>query len=394
MELARNPCPPAASIAQANDARSSGPFTFLEFFAGGGMARAGLGPNWRCLFANDVDSRKCSAYESNWGAGSILAGDVARLAPSDIPGPASLAWASFPCQDLSLAGTGAGLDGARSGTFWPFWTLIRALHADAKGPRIVVLENVVGALSSHGGRDFAAIAGALAKEGRRFGALVIDARRFLPQSRPRLFVIAVSPGMQIPTSLIGEPASAPRALRAAFDGLDRRTKSLWTWWRLPEPPRRNLSLSDVVDDERGMVCWHSKAETARLVSLMSKAHRAKLARARQSGDRVVGAVYRRTRVDGSGRKVQRAEIRFDGVAGCLRTARGGSSRQTILIVEGRDTRSRLLSPREAARLMGLPEDYKLPARCNEAYDLIGDGVAVPVVRHIAETILEPLLNSQ
>jgi DNA (cytosine-5)-methyltransferase 1 len=44
--------------------------------------------------------------------------------------------------------------------------------------------------------------------------------------------------------------------------------------------------------------------------------------------------------------------------------------------------------------MGLAEDYALPARYNEAYDLVGDGVAVPVVRHLAETLLEPLLISQ
>jgi DNA (cytosine-5)-methyltransferase 1 len=258
----------------------------------------------------------------------------------------------------------------------------------------VVLENVVGALTSHGGRDFAAIAGALAKEGFRFGALVIDARLFLPQSRPRLFVIALSRGANAPANLVGDSLAAPRALRAAVEGLDRRTRSLWTWWRLPEPPRRNLFLSDIIEDKPENVEWHSKAETARLVSLMSTAHRARLDRARRSGAREVGAVYRRTRVDALGGKVQRAEIRFDGVAGCLRTSRGGSSRQTILIVEGRKTRSRLLSPREAARLMGLAEDYALPARYNEAYDLVGDGVAVPVVRHLAETLLEPLLISQ
>jgi DNA (cytosine-5)-methyltransferase 1 len=392
MELARNFSSPAASSSPVE--RESGPFTFLEFFAGGGMARAGLGTKWRCLFANDADPRKCAAYERNWGAGSILRGDVARLATADIPGPADLAWASFPCQDLSLAGTGAGLSGARSGTFWPFWTLIRALNAESRGPRIVVLENVVGALTSHGGRDFAAIAGALAKEGFRFGALVIDARLFLPQSRPRLFVIALSRGANAPANLVGDSLAAPRALRAAVEGLDRRTRSLWTWWRLPEPPRRNLFLSDIIEDKPENVEWHSKAETARLVSLMSTAHRARLDRARRSGAREVGAVYRRTRVDALGGKVQRAEIRFDGVAGCLRTSRGGSSRQTILIVEGRKTRSRLLSPREAARLMGLAEDYALPARYNEAYDLVGDGVAVPVVRHLAETLLEPLLISQ
>ena len=81
------------------------------------------------------------------------------------------------------------------------------------------------------------------------------------------------------------------------------------------------------------------------------------------------------------------------MAGCLRTPAGGSSRQLILVVEPGRVRSRLLSSREAARLMGLPEDYPLPQRYNAAYHLAGDGVAVPVVRHLARFVLEPLCHA-
>ena len=109
---------------------------------------------------------------------------------------------------------------------------------------------------------------------------------------------------------------------------------------------------------------------------------------------MVGGIYRRTRTDGDGAKVQRAEIRFDDIAGCLRTPAGGSSRQSIMIVQGSTVRSRLLSPREAARLMGLPEDYVLPENYNEAYHLVGDGVVVPVIRFLAAHILEPILASR
>jgi DNA (cytosine-5)-methyltransferase 1 len=107
---------------------------------------------------------------------------------------------------------------------------------------------------------------------------------------------------------------------------------------------------------------------------------------------MVGAVYRRTRPDEHGVSRQRAEVRFDDLAGCLRTPAGGSSRQTILIVEEKSVRSRLLSVREAARLMGLRDDYVLPTRYNDAYHVCGDGVCVPVVRHIAAHILEPILR--
>ena len=124
---------------------------FYEFFAGGGMARAGLGPSWTCLFANDIDAKKASSYARNWGETEFETADVAKLSTVDLPGRADLAWASFPCQDLSLAGMGAGLKGSRSGTFWSFWNLITGLAREGRLPDLVVLENVVGTLTSRGG---------------------------------------------------------------------------------------------------------------------------------------------------------------------------------------------------------------------------------------------------
>jgi DNA (cytosine-5)-methyltransferase 1 len=86
-------------------------------------------------------------------------------------------------------------------------------------------------------------------------------------------------------------------------------------------------------------------------------------------------------------------VRLDGLAGCLRTPRGGSSRQVIVVVDGGEARTRLLTPREAARLMGLPDSYQLPKSATAALQVAGDGVAVPVVRWLAEQLLEPLLGA-
>src|SRR5579883_458816 len=166
--------------------------TFYEFFAGGGMARLGLGPTWRCTFANEWSEKKAASYRSFFGDQELIVEDVARLSLEDLPGSPDLVWGSFPCQDLSLAGAGFGLAGTRSGTFKPFWNLVRGMVAAGRGPRIVVLENVIGALSSHNGKDFTTITAALADEGYRVGAVVMDAIRFLPQSRPRLFFVGVS----------------------------------------------------------------------------------------------------------------------------------------------------------------------------------------------------------
>lgn len=376
----------------------SSAFSFYEFFAGGGMARAGLGPKWQCLFANDFDLKKAVTYNANWGEGTLLTKDVRKVKASDLPGIPRLVWASFPCQDLSLAGMGAGLKGDRSGTFWPFWDLIKSLDADGRGPRVIVLENVCGTLTSHGGKDFKAIADALADGGYRYGAVVVDAAEFVPQSRPRLFIIAVAKGVDVPAHLIAPEAGMlwhSKALQKAQMQLKGDAKANWLWWKMPAPPRRNTRFADLVEENPESVKWHTPAETAKLIGMMSGVNAEKLAAAKRSGQLLVGTIYKRTRPNGEDAKVQRAEVRFDDIAGCLRTSSGGSSRQLIIVVKGDEVRTRLLSSREAARLMGLPDEYKLPKSYNEAYHLIGDGVVVPVVRYLAETILEPILaNNQ
>lgn len=372
-------------------------FSFYEFFAGGGMARAGLGGDWRCLFANDFDHKKSRVYAKNWGEEHLKTGDIRKLETQDIPGQADLAWGSFPCQDLSLAGGGAGLKGDRSGTFWPFWTLMTGLMEEERPPRIIVLENVCGTLTSHKGKDFAAICSALQKAPYRFGAVVVDAAFFVPQSRPRLFVIAVHEDEQIPSGLVGSEPVDPwhsRALCNAYDKLSVRAKADWIWWNFPAPPARSSAFADLIEEHPSSVDWHSPEQTRRLLDMMSDVNREKVEKAKGSGRRMVGGIYKRTRRDEFGRKVQRAEVRFDDVAGCLRTPAGGSSRQLILVVDGDSVKSRLISTRETARLMGLPDEYQLPEKYNEAYHLTGDGVVVQVVRHLAAHVLEPILGGE
>jgi len=360
------------------------------------MARAGLGPRWKCLFANDFDEKKGRAYVANWGPEAFKIGDVAALSTGDLPGEPDLVWASFPCQDLSLAGAGAGLDGARSGAFWPFWRLIRELAGESRAPRAIVLENVCGALTSHAGKDFVGIAEAIAAAGYRVGALVIDAAHFVPQSRPRLFIVAVAPDVAIPADCIARGPQeiwSPPVLRSAHARLVGSARAAWVWWALPAPPRRNIGITDIVQDPADVV-WHTKAQTAKLVSIMSPLHRVKLSAGEKSGEPRIGALFRRTRVDVDGIKRQRAEVRFDGLVGCLRTPAGGSSRQVLVAVRGDEVRSRLIAGREAARLMGLPDDYDLPERVNEALHLLGDGVVVPVVRHLADNLLSSLVAAR
>lgn len=370
--------------------------SFYEFFSGGGMARIGLGPDWPCLFANDFDPNKAAAYRAFFGPSPELrVGDVWRVETSSLPGHADLAWASFPCQDLSLAGNGVGLKGKRSGTFWAFWRLMQGLRAERRAPRIIVLENVRGTITSHQGRDFAAICESLAQEGYRFAPLLVDAHLFLPQSRPRLFVVAFYSDTLPDSNLVGDGPTAPwhpNSFAYAYDRLTTQAKTAWLWLAPPKPLFRPGKLSDLIEDDPGGVRWHTEFETKRILDLMSPLHLEKVKKAKKDGGKRVGTVYKRTRPQDDGTKAQRAEVRFDEVAGCLRTPAGGSSRQIIMVVEDNKVRTRLLSPREAARLMGLPEEYPLPERYNDAYHLIGDGVAVPVVSWLARTVIEPSLR--
>ena len=362
--------------------------SFLEFFAGGGMARAGLGSAWRCLFANDFDPLKARTYRANWGEDDLRVGDVWDLEVSDLPGQADLAWASSPCQDFSLAGARAGLGGGRSSAFFGFWRLVEALDDQGRAPRAVVLENVGGLLSSRGGADFAAVCALLAERGYRFGAVEIDAAALVPQSRPRVFVVAARG--PVPPGLAGAPGVFhTSAVRQAHERLPATLKSQWQWWRLAAPPARNTQLADLLEPDAAAV-WRSEAQTQALLAQMSPLHRARLNAAQAKGERVVAAVYRRIRVEG-GVRVQRAELRLDGLAGCLRTPGGGSSRQFLVVADGGTFASRLLTAREGARLMGLPDHYRLPGSQNAALTVVGDGVAVPVVRLLAEQLLEPLL---
>lgn len=371
----------------------------FEFFAGGGMARIGMGPGWDCVFANDLDPIKCAAYRDNFGEGDLVERDVALLGPEDLPGRADLAWASFPCQDLSLAGARRGMqmggEGARSSMFWAFWSLIEAMTAEGRPPRVIVLENVLGLATSNGGRDLDALCAALAGAGWFWDLHAIDAAGFVPQSRPRLFVIAWrdvdAPGAG------AEAAPQHPALARALAKMSPEAAAARRPIAIPAPPGTNLRLGDLLEEPPTGVAWKTEAQMEKLLGMMTPLQRARVEEAREDARRTgsarAGGVYRRTRKGAGGASEQRAEVRFD-IAGCLRTPSGGSSRLTLLIAEpDGKLRARLLSAREAARLMGLPEEYRLPKRYNAAYKIAGDGVAAPVVRHLAAHAVEPLLDA-
>ena len=379
------------------------PKTFCEFFAGIGLVGEALRPSgWSCLYANDVEPRKREIYESHFGAAAhYRLNDVWETdrVTADIVGNPFLATASFPCTDLSLAGHWRGLGGAESSAYFGFIKVLEALGG--RRPPLVLLENVPGFLTASGGKDFPAAVRLLAELGYWIDAFIIDARSFVPQSRPRLFIVAADDRVRSPLmvrqssglfgdadwdSLIGgTPALRPSGLVRAM-----RSTALKTGWftmRLTPPVTVEHRLADVIDLDEGQAWWDEERVREHR-SMMHDYHRTEVDAHVRSGATWVGTIYRRTR-----RGAVRAEVRFDGIAGCLRTTKGGSARQIVCAAGNGRLRMRWMSPREYARLQGVG-DFVLNGRGDhQALFGFGDAVCVPVVRWIDEQVLTPLFET-
>ena len=349
---------------------------FLEFFAGSGLVAQGLKPHFHAAWANDICAKKAAVYTANHGPKHFHLGSIANISGSTLPASA-LAWASFPCQDLSLAGQTEGIHGARSGLVWEWLRIIAEMPVP---PPVLVAENVAGLVSVAGGQHYRVLHQALSQMGYLVGAMQIDAAHWVPQSRSRIFIVAIQSHRAIPAGLICAAPNwlHPESVCKAATGLDR-----WIWWDMPQPHTRKQTLADIIEWDAP----YASAETdARNIALISPRHRERL---NQSQSRIcVAPGYKRTR---GGKQV--LELRFDDLAGCLRTPRGGSSRQVIVIKVNGELKSRLLTVREAARLMGAPESYKIPGSYNDGYMAMGDAVAVPVVEWLAKHLLLPLVNA-
>lgn len=343
---------------------SSAPWTMHEFFAGSGLVAYGLKGMFAPVWANDVSKQKAAVYEANFGGKNFDLDDIKNINGADLPF-ANLSWASFPCQDLSLAGSLGGIHASRSGLVWEWF---RVLDEMALRPKILLLENVVGLLSTNGGDNYRSLHAALIERNYRCGAIMLNASYFVPQSRPRVFVIAVQRNCAIPRNLVSD---SPCWLHNKTIVRLGRDLPDWVWWKTEKPPRRRQTLEDIIEENIPF----DKDDVLRLVP---EPHRLKL----DEYETVYATGYRRTRYG-----EQRLELRFDGIAGCLRTPEGGSSKQYLVVKKDGASHARLLTVREAARLMGAPESFILPGSYNDGYKAMGDAVAMPVARFIGERFL-------
>lgn len=353
----------------------------LEFFAGIGLARIGLQQGGIDVsWANDYEPAKHQLYERHFGAGHFHLGDVSEVSAASLPKNASLAWSSSPCTDLSLAGSRGGLSAGESSAFWQFIRVLTDLGADR--PAMVVLENVVGLGTSHGGDDIAAAIRAFNALGYSVDVLMIDAKRFLPHSRPRLFIVG---SVSAPDSV----ADVESVLRPSWLGWIYADPTLRTHrMGLPAvPDLLSTGFSELVKTSAGNeVEWWGHERNAAFENSLSPIQYERMIALRQREEIVYRTAYRRTRGG-----VATWEMRPDDIAGCLRTARGGSSKQAVVELGGGQMRARWMTPLECAALMGASDFNLGDTRVNQALFAFGDAVAVPVVRWLAENYLLPVL---
>jgi DNA (cytosine-5)-methyltransferase 1 len=356
-----------------------------EFFAGIGLVRLALErQGWRVAYANDIDPKKAEMYRHNWpNDGHLVVGDIHAIKADDVP-DCTLFTASFPCNDLSIAGRWEGLQGKESSSFWGLVRIIREMGN--RRPPLVMLENVVGFLMSHGGRDFEQALLALNDLGYTVDAIILNAVHWVPQSRARLFVLARRDEGQERKSFALASDARPESL---FHFINDHPNIRWDIRDVPPLPPPCTRLADIIEDlPDDDPHWWNKKRTEYFMNQMSEKH-AEQARKMIAGKKYAYATaFRRVRHEKS-----MAELRTDGIAGCLRTPRGGSGRQ-ILFKAGRGKyKVRLLIARECARLQGVPDSYVIDVPLNQALFGFGDAVCVPAIEWIVGNYLAPIALS-
>jgi len=357
-----------------SSAKEKQPLSFLDFFAGSGLVTLALKYHFKPLWANDICEKKMAVYTANHGAGHFHLGEIEKVKGDMLP-EAHLSWASFPCQDLSLAGKMGGLSAERSGLLWEW---LRILDESAVRPKLLAIENVVGLVSVGNGEHYRELHKALRLRGYKAGAVILNASMWVPQSRPRVFIVAVPKDFD--TLEFETPTPRPwlhsLPIQRAASGLDD-----FVFWKFPRPAPRKSMLGDILDSA---AVPDPEEKAKHVLSLIPPSHQNRLLQELTNGFKAAPG-YRRIR-DGK----QVLELRFDGIAGCLRTPKGGSSRQVIVERRNGVLKTRLLTVREAARLMGVPDTYQIPGGYNDGYKAMGDAVAVPAVRALGEHLLKPL----
>ena len=255
---------------------------------------------WKCVYANDHDPKKQQQYEAKFGADDFHLCDVfeteeiAKRVPRDI----SLATASFPCVDLSLAGHWKGIGGSHSSAVFGFLDCLSAIEK----PPLILLDNVVGLLSSKEGKDFEQLVHLLAESGYWLDAFRLDARYFVPQSRPRIFIVGLHESAistcpypksnedfclgtdDWDTRIRASSDLRPKRLVDLMTRIDLRTG--WFCSDIKTPTISKVSLVDLIDLNDSALWWDDE-QVEKHDCMMSDTHSEKVDALQERGEMIV-----------------------------------------------------------------------------------------------------------
>jgi len=297
-------------------------FTFIDLFAGiGGMRLAFEYAGGKCVFSSEWDTFAAKTYRENFG--ELPSGDITKIETRQIPRHNILV-AGFPCQPFSNAGLKLGFEDTRGTLFFDIARIIKA-----RKPEMALLENVKGFAIHDRGKTHATVVRVLEDLGYTVHSAVLNASDFgVPQNRERIFMVAVR------SDLAGHQS-----------------------FKFPRPTNKKTRVGSILD-----------AEVDPKYILSNKLWRGHQRRLREH----------RARGNGFGYSLFTPEsIRTSTIS--ARYYKDGSE---ILIETSSNPRR--LTPREAARLQGFPESFRIPVSDTQAYKQFGNSVAVPVVRAIAK----------
>jgi len=312
-------------------------YTFIDLFAGIGGTRLGFeqaGAN--CVFTSEWDRWCQCTYMFNFV--DRPHGDIKEIDENTVPDHDILV-AGFPCQPFSIAGVSKkkslgkahGFDDIDQGNL--FFDIVRILKS--KRPRAFLLENVKNLKSHDGGKTFRVITSTLNNLDYKIFYKVIDGKDYVPQHRERIFLVG-------------------------FD--KRRFPALEKFLFPAPPPENNIKIKDILE---------KKVDSKYTLSDKLWSYLQKYA----EGHRKKGNGF------GFGLVNPQKDVTTRTLS--ARYYKDGSE---ILIYQ-KNKNPRRLTPRECARLMGFPDNFKIPVSDTQAYKQFGNAVVVPLVRAIAKKII-------
>ena len=307
-------------------------FTFIDLFAGiGGMRQAFERHGGKCVFSSEWDKFAQITYQTNFK--EMPHGDITKISTGNIPAHDVLL-AGFPCQPFSHAGLKKGFDDTRGTLFFDVARIIKD-----KKPSLALLENVKGFKNHDGGRTFKTIVEVLNEIGYDVFAKVLNASDFgLPQNRERIYIVCVN-----------------------------RRKIKQRDFEFPKPTKKETRVGDILEP-------HTDKKYV-LSNKLWNGHKRRLKEHRERGNGFGYSLFTPN------------SIRTSTIS--ARYYKDGS--EVLIATRGNP---RKITPREAARLQGFPESFKIPVSDTQAYKQFGNSVAINVVAAIAKEMTKLLKGSK